>query len=70
MMSPGSNSRKGIEAPPVLPIQREDGLVLRCGSPADLERLPDFNARIHGEESPDTRVGALTRDLLSGCNPH
>ena len=39
-----------------------DGLILRRSTPADAEKLGDFNARIHTDtEEPDLRIGAWTR---------
>src|SRR5512136_1994964 len=36
-----------------LPRDLGDGLVLRFATPADVEALAQFNARIHGSERPD-----------------
>lgn len=41
-----------------------DGLILRRSTPADADRLAEFNGRIHG----DPTVGVWTRDLL--LKPH
>ncbi len=49
-----------------------DGLILRRATPADVEALAAFNARIHsdaGPEQPDERIAAWTRDLLNGDHP-
>jgi hypothetical protein len=48
------------------------GLVLRQATPADVETLSTFNARIHQHESsktPDDRVGMWTRDLFTRPHP-
>jgi hypothetical protein len=47
-----------------------DGLILRRSTPADAEKLGDFNARIHTDtEEPDPRLAAWTRDLLERPHP-
>lgn len=49
-----------------------DGLILRRATPADVEALAAFNARIHsdaGPDQPDERIAAWTRDLLNGNHP-
>jgi hypothetical protein len=49
-----------------------DGLILRRSTPADAEKLADFNSRIHsddGPEKPDDRLGWWTRDLLERPHP-
>ncbi|HEX2981628.1 MAG TPA: GNAT family N-acetyltransferase [Anaerolineaceae bacterium] len=56
----------------VLPYDLGDGLTLRRATPADADRLAEFNSKIHsdnGPEDPDQRVGVWTRDLLSGQHP-
>jgi Acetyltransferase (GNAT) domain len=48
-----------------------DGLILRRSTPADAQALGNFNARVHsdqGDDKPDERLAAWTRDLLE--NPH
>ncbi len=50
--------------------QLPGGLVLRRSTSADAEQLAAFNAFIHSDnDEPDERVGAWTRDLLSGNHP-
>lgn len=47
-----------------------DGLVLRRTTPADAEKLSQFNAQIHGENPQDAiAVAAWTRDLILGPHP-
>ncbi len=49
-----------------------DGLILRSASPADADRLAEFNSCIHGNEDtgePDRRVGVWTHDLLTKPHP-
>lgn len=47
-----------------------DGLILRRSTPADAEKLGDFNSRIHTDtDEPDPRLGAWTRDLLDRPHP-
>ena len=49
-----------------------DGLILRRSTMADTEKLVEFNSKIHsdqGPETPDTRVGAWTRDLMTKAHP-
>ncbi len=49
-----------------------DGLILRSASPADADRLAEFNSIIHGNEEsgePDMRVGVWVRDLLTKPHP-
>ncbi len=43
----------------------EDGLILRRSTPADTEKLANFNVEIH----KDVEVGVWTRDLMSGQHP-
>ena len=48
------------------------GLILRRSSIADAEKLAEFNSKIHsdlGAETPDTRVGVWTRDLMLKAHP-
>jgi hypothetical protein len=55
-----------------LPRDLGDGLVLRFATPADVEALAQFNARIHGSERPDhfdPMVAAWTRDFCSEQHP-
>ena len=47
-----------------------NGLVLRRSTPADAEKLGDFNAFIHTDtDKPDPRLAAWTRDLLERPHP-
>ena len=47
-----------------------NGLILRRSSKADNEKIAEFNGRIHGDDDADRyRVGAWTRDMLSGNHP-
>jgi hypothetical protein len=49
-----------------------DGLILRRSTPADAEKLGEFNAHIHSDEGwdkPDERVRWWTRDLLEKPHP-
>lgn len=49
-----------------------DGLVMRRSTPADVEELADFNARVHsddGWDKPDDRVAAWVNDLLTRPHP-
>lgn len=47
-----------------------DDLILRRSTPADADRLAEFNATIHGDNELDgKRVAAWTRDLLKGNHP-
>jgi hypothetical protein len=48
------------------------GLILRRATLADTEKLAEFNSKIHsdlGPETPDTRVGVWTRDLMTKAHP-
>lgn len=45
------------------------GLVLRRSTPADCEKLAEFNSRMHGGKEPDMGVAAWTRDLFEGTHP-
>ncbi|HEY3313304.1 MAG TPA: GNAT family N-acetyltransferase [Anaerolineales bacterium] len=45
------------------------GLILRRSTPADAEKLSNFNTLIHGEDGPDERIGWWTRDLLERPHP-
>ena len=47
-----------------------DGLVLRAATPADADRLAEFNIRIHSDDpdQPEKSLGAWTFDLL--VRPH
>lgn len=52
--------------------QLDDGLILRRSTRADADRLAEFNSRIHsdfGPDTPDERVGAWARDLLTRPHP-
>ena len=56
------------------PILRDlgNGLILRRSTIADTEKLVNFNSKIHSEqgpETPDTRVGVWTRDLMTKAHP-
>ena len=54
------------ELPQVLP----GGLLLRRSTPADRQKLADFNARIHSDsDEPDEKVAYWTLDLLRGDHP-
>jgi hypothetical protein len=49
-----------------------NGLVMRRSTPADVEALAEFNARVHSDEGPDKpdeRLAAWTRDLLAYPHP-
>ncbi len=49
-----------------------DGLILRRSTPADADRLSEFNSIIHsdnGAEKPEPRIGEWTRDLLTRPHP-
>jgi hypothetical protein len=49
-----------------------NGLVLRKATPDDTEELVAFNTFIHRHQetgAPDLRVGAWTRDLMTGTHP-
>ena len=47
-----------------------NGLILRRSTPADAEKLGDFNALIHTDtDKPDQRLAAWTRDLLERPHP-
>ena len=55
-----------------LPQDLGDGLVLRRATPADADKLADFNATIHNWPSatgPNESIGAWTRDLLTRPHP-
>ncbi len=60
-----TDNQPGIE----LPWHLGDGLVLRAATADDVQALEDFNARIHGDEKPDPRVGVAVRNLLQGRLP-
>jgi hypothetical protein len=50
----------------------DNGLILRRSTPADAEKLGEFNAHIHSDEGwdkPDDRIGQWTRDLLEKPHP-
>jgi hypothetical protein len=56
------------------PILRQlgDGLVLRRAAPGDADALVSFNAGVlseDGQQQPDARIGAWTRDLIDGPHP-
>jgi hypothetical protein len=58
-----------MDKPQDMLIEIDQDLIMRRSSPADAERLAEFNARIHGEDPLDSRgVAAWTRDLL--VKPH
>jgi hypothetical protein len=49
-----------------------NGLILRRSTAADTENIVAFNAMIHsdiGPDTPDTRVGVWTRDLMTRPHP-
>lgn len=49
-----------------------DGLILRRSTPADADKLAEFNSLIHsdgGPEKPELRIGEWTRDLLTRPHP-
>ena len=49
-----------------------NGLSLRRATPADAEKLTEFNSKIHsdlGPDTPDTRVGVWTQDLMTKPHP-
>ncbi len=56
-----------------LPLNLGNGLILRRSTPADADRLAEFNARIHPDPSDPPEVGEgigiWTRDLLRGNHP-
>lgn len=55
-----------------LPINLEDGLLLRWGRPEDAEALAKFNVAMHSDEpetDPETWLGDWTRDLMRGNHP-
>ncbi len=45
------------------------GLILRRSTPADGQKLFDFNALIHGDNGPDERIGQWARDLVEKPHP-
>jgi hypothetical protein len=50
--------------------QYGENLILRRSTPADAEKLGEFNGRIHGDNELDAqRVNIWTRDLLRGNHP-
>ena len=49
-----------------------DDLILRRSTPADADALAEFNSKIHsdfGPDTPDERIGAWVRDLLTRPHP-
>lgn len=55
---------------PILPYDLGDGLLLRQSTFHDLDRLSDFNQRIHFfVKEHDSTIPAMTHDLLSGNHP-
>jgi predicted N-acetyltransferase YhbS len=52
-----------------LPRDLGGGLILRTATERDIEPLAEFDARIHGDDGPDQRVGAAVRNLLQGRLP-
>ncbi|HVQ22685.1 MAG TPA: GNAT family N-acetyltransferase, partial [Candidatus Saccharimonadia bacterium] len=57
---------RALDRPPRLIRRRLPGdLVLRTAAPADIERLADFNVRVHGDEL----LRAGTWDVLGGGHP-
>jgi hypothetical protein len=58
-----------LDSPPAIRDLR-NGLVLRRSTPADGEKLAEFDAMIHSETAePDVKVAAWVRDLASGKHP-
>jgi GNAT superfamily N-acetyltransferase len=57
-----------------LPMELESGLTLRRGTPADAEKVADFNAHVHNDVEFDGEpiewVRHWTLDLMSGVHPH
>jgi hypothetical protein len=51
-----------------LPRDLGNGLILRRSSPADADKLFEFNSTIHGDDGPDERIGQWVHDLL--VKPH
>lgn len=61
-----------ITQPATILRELGDGLILRRSTPADAESLAEFNSIIHsdfGPETPDERIGAWVRDLLTSPHP-
>jgi hypothetical protein len=61
-----------MEITRTLPRRLNNDLLLRVATPQDVDRLAEFNARIHsddGPEKPDDKVAAWTRDLMSEKHP-
>ena len=55
-----------------LPRDLGGGLLMRRSTPADAQKLGDFNSHIHSEkgwDEPDDRLGAWTADLLTRPHP-
>ncbi len=48
----------------------DDGLVLRHGTPADVDALAAFNQIVHSPNKPALHLGAWTRDLAGGEHPY
>ncbi len=46
-----------------------NGLILRHSSPADGQKLAEFNSFIHGDDGPDDRIGQWARDLVEIPHP-
>ncbi len=55
--------------PASLPRDLGNGLILRRSTPADGQKLFDFNALIHGDNGPDERIGQWARDLVEKPHP-
>ena len=52
-----------------LPRDLGDGLILRRSTPADGQKLFEFNSFIHGDDGPDERIGQWARDLVEKPHP-
>jgi hypothetical protein len=55
-----------------LPHTLDNGLLLRRATPADIEAVADFDARVHsdqGWDKPDEPLRAWVKDLMSGNHP-
>lgn len=56
-------------SPVHLPLDLGNGLTLRTGRATDMDALQEFNARMHGDDSPDPHVGVAVRNLVQGRLP-
>jgi hypothetical protein len=52
-----------------LPRDLGGGLILRRSTPADGQKLFEFDALIHGDDGPDERIGQWARDLVEKPHP-